>query len=62
MFIFYFISVFILYFRPGVHLPLDLSEITPDRQYESFILTGELDHSRETFVGPRTRLDNQSSG
>ena len=54
--------LFILYFRPGVHLPLDLSEITPDRQYESFILTGELDHSRETFVGPRTRLDNQSSG
>lgn len=41
-------------------MPHDLSEIGDDREYETFILYGEFDHSRETYIGPRSLLDDSA--
>ena len=47
-------------FRPGEEVPSDLSSITPDRQYEAFILHGEFNYSKEIYIGPRTLISDDS--
>ncbi|XP_067951332.1 surfeit locus protein 1-like [Watersipora subatra] len=47
---------------PGTELPADFVQLTADRQHERFILRGTFDHSREMYIGPRSKVDHSGTG